>query len=337
MTFAEFQRTLAAGEVPPVVVLHGEEPYLASLGVELLRKSLLAPGSEAFDFVSLAGRETTAEAVAAQASTVPMMSPYRLTVVYDFDKMSPQQRTKLLDYLKLPAEGSCVALVSFERLSGRNKFERDALALSAVVECGRLSREALLTVARKMADERGVAIADDAMSVLVDWTNGELNRIAGELGKLSCYVGARGGSEATLDDVEFVVGARASGLRELAIAIAEGRSGEALALFEELVDAGADAPQLVSQLYGLWTYLWSVRVSRGGRPRGHPGSGAYLLSGVSDLRALAARRTSRDYARGIGSFYKADTDIRRGMPAEATVGLLVYELARGAPAEAAYA
>ncbi len=328
MTFAEFQKALAEGKTPPVVVLHGDEPYLARLGVDLLKATLLVPGSEAFDFVSLAGRETTAEAVAAQASTVPMLSPVRLTVVYDFEKMSPPQRSKLLDYLKSPVEGSCVALVSFERLSGRNKFEKDALGLPTVVECGRLSRELLLDVARKMAAERGLVIAEDALEVLVDWTDGKLNLIAGELSKLACFVAARGAAEAGLEDVEFVVGVRASGLRDLALSIAEGKPGASLSLLEELVDGGADPAQLVSQLYGLWTALWTVRAAGGRRPRGHPGSGAYLLSGLSNLTDLAARRTSRDYARGIGSFYKADTDIRRGMPAQATVGLLVYELAR---------
>jgi hypothetical protein len=45
------------------------------------------------------------------------------------------------------------------------------------------------------------------------------------------------------------------------------------------------------------------------------------------MTRLAARRTSREYARGIGRFYRADVDIRRGMPPGPTVGLLVYELA----------
>jgi len=186
----------------------------------------------------------------------------------------------------------------------------------------------LLDVARKMAAERGLVIAEDALEVLVDWTDGKLNLIAGELSKLACFVAARGAAEAGLEDVEFVVGVRASGLRDLALSIAEGKPGASLSLLEELVDGGADPAQLVSQLYGLWTALWTVRAAGGTRPRGHPGSGAYLLSGLSNLTDLAARRTSRDYARGIGSFYKADTDIRRGMPAQATVGLLVYELAR---------
>jgi len=316
---------LSSDDIPPVVLLHGEEPYLARLGVELLRKAVLAPGSEAFDFVSLAGRETTAEAVAAQASTVPMLSTRRLTVVYDFERMSPSERTKLLAYVRSPVERSCVALVSFERLSGKGKFERGVLDAAAVVDCGRLSRDVLLAVTRKMCDERGLSIEEAALDVLVDWTDGELQKIANEIGKLACYVREKGGVE--LRDVEFVVGTRASGLRDLARAIAMQDPGGALALFEELVDGGADAAQLVTQLYGAWTALWLMRAGGGRRARGGPGSGSYLLAGVGDLAEVSRGRTSREYASGVGSFYRADTDIRKGLDAETTVGLLVYELA----------
>jgi DNA polymerase III delta subunit len=257
---------------------------------------------------------------------VPMLSERRLTVVYDFESMNPSEKTKLLAYLKTPAEESCLALVSFERLAGKSKFERGVTAAAAVVECGRLSVDAVASVARRMGEERGLELADDALAVLVDWTDGELNRIANELGKLSCYV--RDKREATLADVEFIVGAKASGLRDLALAIAERRPGDALALLDELIDGGAEAAQLVTQLYGLWTMLWSMRAASGRGTRG--GSGAYLLSGVSNVASLAASRTSREYARGIEFFYKTDTDIRKGLSPEATVGLLVYELAGGA-------
>jgi len=330
MTFAEFQKALAGGDVPPVVLLHGEEPYLARLGVDLLRKSILAPGSEPFDFVSLAGRETTAEAVAAQASTVPMLSEKRLTVVYDFERMSPAERTKLLAYVRRPVESSCLALVSFERLSGKSKFERGVLDAAEVVDCGRLSSDVLLAVARRMGEERGLTIEDDALQVLADWTDGELCRMANELGKLACYV--RDSKNVRLEDVEAVVGARASGLRDLAVAIARGEPGRALSLLEELLDGGADAAQMVSQLYGVWTTLWSIRAARGRRSRGGRGLGSQLLSGLPDLAGVSRTRTSREYARGIGIFYRADTDIRRGIDAAATVGLLVYELASGCAA-----
>ncbi|MBD3348033.1 MAG: DNA polymerase III subunit delta [Candidatus Eisenbacteria bacterium] len=323
MTFRDFQELIAAGEAPPVVLMHGEEPYLARVGVDLLRKAVLAPGSEAFDFASLAGRETTAETIVSQATTAPMLSKKRLTVVYDVERMSPAERKRLLDYVKKPVESSCVALVSFERLSGKGKFERALLDSAAVVDCGRLSRDVLLSVARKMAEERGLAIEEEALLLVADWTEGELQKVANELGKLACY--ARESGSVGVPDVEAVVGARASSLRDLALAVAEGKPGEALALFEELVDEGANAAQLVTQLYGVWTMLWSIRAAGGGRGRGATGS--YLLSGVPDLAGLSRARTSRDYARGVGAFYRADTEIRRGLDAETTAGLLVYELA----------
>ncbi len=187
MTFAAFQKLLAGDELPPVLVFHGEEPFLASLGVDLLKKRLLTEGSEAFDFVSLTGRETTAEAIAAHAATVPMLSERRVTVVYEFEGLAPSQRTQLLVYARNPVPSSCVALVSFERITGKNKFEREILELAAPVDCGRPSDEQLTAIVRKMAEKRGRGIEDEAIEALVDWTDGKLNRIANELDKLSCF------------------------------------------------------------------------------------------------------------------------------------------------------
>jgi DNA polymerase III delta subunit len=328
MTFAEFQKALADDSLPPVLVFHGDEPFLASLGVDLLKERLLSPGSEAFDFVSLSGSETTAEAVAAHAATAPMLSERRVTVVYEFLGLAPSQRTQLLTYVRNPVPSACVALVSFERLTGKNKFERELLEEAEPVDCRRLSGERLAAVVKRMSEKRGRKIEDDAVSALVDWTDGRLNRIANELDKLDCF--AAEGSSIGLAEVETVVGARTSGLRDLAVAVAERRTGRALALLDELVDAGMSEAQLVSQLYGFWISLWLARTGGGGGSRGYA-TGSYdrLWSSRGELVELASGRTSRDYARGVGRFYRADVDIRRGMPPGPTVGLLVYELTAG--------
>lgn len=327
MTFAEFQKALAGGSLPPVLVFHGEEPFLAGLGVDLLKKHLLSPGSEAFDFVSLSGRETTAEAIAAHAATVPMLSEKRVTVVYEFLGLAPTQRTQLLAYVRKPVTSACVALVSFERLMGKNKFERELLDTAESVDCARVSGKQLVAIVKRMSEKRGREIEDEAVLALVDWTDGRLNRIANELDKLDCF--APEGSSIGLSEVETVVGARTSGLRDLALAIGERETGKALALLDELADGGMDEAQLVSRLYGFWIALWLARTGGGGR--GYTG-GSYdrLWSNRGELAELALGRTSREYARGVGRFYRADVDIRRGMPPRPTVGLLVYELTTGA-------
>lgn len=327
MTFAEFQRTMEKGDIPAVLVLHGEEPFLARLAVDLLKARVLTPGSEAFDFVSLSGSETTAEAIAAQTATAPMLSERRLTVVYEFERMNPSQKQKLLDYIGRPNNATCLVLVSFGRLSGSSKSERGLLARAQVVDCARPAGELLRSLVRGMGEERGARLDDDALSTLVDWTDGGLNRIANELDKLACF--AAGGRTIGLADVELVVGVRASGIRDLATAIASGDAGEALGLLSELIDGGIDEAQLVSQLYGFWIALWRTRLG-GGRSRARRG-GAFGRSfeGIPDVTRLASARTSREYARGVGRFYEADTEIRRGTPPGPVVGLLVYELAGG--------
>lgn len=327
MTFAEFQRTVASGSVPPVLLFHGGEPFLASLGVGLLKRRLITPGSEAFDFVSLTGRDATAEAIAAQASTAPMLSERRLTVVYEFDALTPSQRTKLLGYLEHPVRNACLALVSFEPLSRGTRFEREVLSRCAVVECGRVSGETLTALVTKMAEERSRRIDDQAVAALVHTTDGSLGRIANELDKLSCFVPPE--RAIGLADVEAAVGVRASGMQDLAIAVAERDLGGALVLVDELLDGGIDAAQVVSQLWNHWLALWVAR-GRAGRGGGGYGAGpSRAWDGVRDVDALARTRTSREYASGVRSFHRADVDIRRGIAGGPTVSGLLYELTRG--------
>jgi DNA polymerase III delta subunit len=178
-----------------------------------------------------------------------------------------------------------------------------------------------------MADERGRSIDDEATSVLIDWTDGKLNRIANELDKLACF--ATDGEAIGVGQIEEVVGAKASSLRDLAVAVAKRDPGESLVLLDELIDGGMDAAELVSKLYGYWVALWLARAGRQGR-RGH-GAWSYdrLWSDQPNLIELASRRTSKEYAAGVGRFYAADVAIRRGLPPRPTVGILVYELASG--------
>ncbi len=324
MTFAAFQKAVERRELAPVYLFHGDESYIARLGVAVLKRAVLTPGSEAFDFASLIGRETTAEAIVAQAGTVPMLSERRLTVVYEFDELAQAHRTKLLEYMKAPVKCSCLALISSKRLGSKNKFERGALESATVVECNRPDGEVLVALVERMASERGVSLAPDALLVLLDWTDGRLSRIGNELDKLAAYTEGR--PAVTVDDIEQVVGAKASGLRDLALSVAERRQGDALARLAELIEGGMDAAQVISQLYGCWMGLWMARIESGPR-RGGGWRPHHALLGVPDLRERALKRTSREYAGGVGLFYRADLDIRKGMPPEPTVGLLVYGLA----------
>ena len=317
MTFAEFQRAVRDDALPGVMLFHGEESFLARVGVRLLRKALVAPGSEAFDLSTFSGREATAEAVISHASTAPMLSARRLVVVYEVDRMSPSERTKLARSIDAVPDGVCLALVSYGRLGGRAAWERRLLDGAAVVDCGRPSRDVLAGLVARMAEDRGRTIDEPAASQLIDWTESDLSRISNELDKLAAY--AEPDRPITQQDIESVVGERASDFRDLAEAVGRRDLGRSLGLAGELVRGGMAPAQLVSQLYAFWLSLWETRAGGGGRSR----------AGVRNMRALAAERTSRDYARGVKSFLEADVGIRKGLEGEALLDVLVYELVKG--------
>ena len=317
MTFAEFQRLVRDDTIPSTLLFHGEEPFLTRVAVRLLKKSLITPGSEAFDLSTFSGREATAEAVISHASTVPMLSPRRLVVVYEFERMSPSERTRLSRSLDAVPDGACLALISFDRLGGRAAWERQMLDAAVVVDCGRPSRDVLGALVERMAEERNRSIDEPAASLLIDWTEGGLSRIASELDKLAAYVGDD--SAIALDDVRAVVGEGASHFTDLAEAVAGRDLGAALGLAGELVQTGVAPAQLVSQLYTFWLSLWQARA----------GAGIRASAGIADLGRLAGERTSREYARGVKSFLNADVGIRQGLDPSAVLDVLVYELVKG--------
>jgi DNA polymerase-3 subunit delta len=317
MSFAQFQRAVKADEIPRVILFHGEEPFLTRVGVRVLRRALITPGSEAFDLSSFSGREATAEAVISHASTAPMLSSRRLVIVYEPDNMSPSERTKLSRSLESVPDGVCLALVCYERLGGRSDFERRVLDAAVAVDCGKPSRDTLGELVGRMAEERGSSIDGEAASLLIDWTESDLSRIANELDKLVSFTGPD--RAVGLEDIEAVVGERASDFRDLALAVARRELGRSLGLAAELVRGGVAPAQLVSQLYTFWMSLWETRVGGGGRSR----------AGIGGMRELSAERTSREYARGVKSFLAADIGIRQGLEGEAVLDVLVYDLVRG--------
>jgi DNA polymerase-3 subunit delta len=323
MNFAQFRKTLSSGSLDPVLLFHGDEPFLARMGVDLLKRSVLTEGSEEFDFASFWGKEVDAETVAATASTVPMLSEKRLTVVYEVDQLRPQEKKKLLKFVQAPGDMCCLALVSFRRLTKRTTFERGLLAASRVVSCDALPPPEAQALVGEMATGLGKEIDGEAASLLVRWTDARLEDVANELDKLCSFVGDRNGI--TPDDVGQVVGVQASTLSDLTSAVAARDKSRALGLAVELLEGGLDAAQLVSQLFAHWMLLWRRRatvgrvVSAGGRSTGGVGQ-------RDRLDASAAARTSKEYASAIELFYRADRQIRLGRPPGPIVAMLVYEL-----------
>jgi DNA polymerase III subunit delta len=119
----------------------------------------------------------------------------------------PKERlTPLLDYLKAPDEGSCLILEAEGKLDKKRALYKALTHKSApvvVVEEERLKGAALTRYAQREASALGLKIADDALALLQEASEEELNQVRDGLQKIKLYVGER--VEVTREDVEALL------------------------------------------------------------------------------------------------------------------------------------
>ncbi len=102
---------------------------------------------------------------------------------------------------------------------------------------------------------------------------------------------------------------RASGVQDLALAVAERDLGRALVLADELLDGGIEAAQIVSQLWNHWIALWAAR-GRAGRGGGHGAAPSRAWDGV---RGVDDAREAQDVP-GVRERRAVVPPRRRGHP-----------------------
>jgi len=175
--------------VPLVALLHGPAPLLLDDALSVLSAAIFAePASGAFDREVLDGRETTAEAVARSAMTLPFLAPRRLVVVRHAEALAAGHHETLLAYLAAPSPSTCLLLLSAESLRADRVRKNDhwllrAVPASSVVELFPPRGQALERALQQRARLDGLEVADEAARMLVEFVGDDLGLLLGEVGK----------------------------------------------------------------------------------------------------------------------------------------------------------
>ena len=83
--FQQLKQDLKSGSLGSLYIFHGEEAYLRDYYLGEMKKRLLPPGMEAFNYHVIQGREFDLKELAQTVDCLPMMSQRTLIVVNDYD------------------------------------------------------------------------------------------------------------------------------------------------------------------------------------------------------------------------------------------------------------
>jgi len=219
--------------------------------------SVVEEGLEAFNVERLYGGEAKVDTLIDAAQTLPMMSPRRIVIVLEAEKLlTPKREGKAADeeqarleaFIATPPDHATVVFVCGP-LDMRRRVPKLLAKQAQVVDCGTIETEADadLWVKTRAARDK-INLEPGAVRALVERAGTDLIRLRAALERVALY--AMGQDKVTVDDVRQVVPAGPQVEEDFGIAnaIRNGDAREALRQLSASLDGGAVPFVLMGQL-----------------------------------------------------------------------------------------
>ena len=329
MDYAGFVRAADAGQVGPVTLLHGPEPFLLDDAMARLTRALF-PGRTELSLVreTLDARAAGAEGIVQAALTLPWLGDRRLVVARGADGLDARRPAR-----RSPRTRGAEP-VHRAGASGRLAAGRRALAAArAARRRGGAGPRAGRPRARRRGSARhaqavGYELRDDAATLLVELSGDDLTRLVGEVEK-AALAGGPENRRVTVAEIRAVVGEhRLRHVFDLTRALSARDAAAALALLESLLNAGEEPLAVLGMLTrearATWQAADALRAGRAPEEiarslRRPPAAATALLDRARTVSVAAA-------ARQLARCWDVERRLKLGGTARPELSLLVADL-----------
>lgn len=186
-------------------LFYGEEAYLQERYLELVKEGVLDPGTEAFNYHLLEGKEVSPELIEQTMDCLPMMAKGTLVVVKDWDvmKAGEEQRSKILEILgQIPPY--CTVVFYYQSLDFKalpSKYLTALKELLCLVQFPRQEQGILVDwIQRHFADLKQ-SISPPVALEMMFYCGDSMTVLAGEIEKVGAYAQ---GPQITKEDIVAV-------------------------------------------------------------------------------------------------------------------------------------
>ncbi|MCK5912982.1 MAG: DNA polymerase III subunit delta, partial [Desulfuromusa sp.] len=180
MNADELYRSLRSNQVPELIFLCGQEPYLIQRAARAIRQTVLPSGKDDFNDNQFYGKEATAELILEAAMTFPVFAEKRLVTVKDAHQLAASELEKLLPYLQNPVPDTCLLFIA-DKIDNRRKFFQQFKKWGALVEFKPLSDREIPQYVRNVLNQRDIEISADAVNLFCSMVGGNLHEVHTEL------------------------------------------------------------------------------------------------------------------------------------------------------------
>ena len=278
-------------------IFHGEEGFLRQHYLDQVKKLLVDPLTESFNYNKLTSENFDLQSFANAVESLPMMAENTFVWVDDIDifKLPEDDREKLAGILgDIP--DYCTVIFTFETVTWKpdKRFKKlwDVISKYAtVVEFGRQEQRDLIAwVGRHFAANKK-RIDTGLCNYLIDITGGSMTMLAGEISKICAYSGADTITKSDIDAVtEPVLDAVVFQMADL---LGEGKYGPALLKLQQLLKMQEEP---LAILGGIGKRFRQISAARTLLDNGKNSSDLQRICGMSDYPARLTMKTARNFS-----------------------------------------
>ena len=283
-------------------VFHGEEVFLLHHYLGQMKKLLLDPLTESFNFHRLNNETFDIRAFADAVENLPMMAEHTLVQVDDIDpfKMNEGDRGKMVEILS-DIPDYCTVVFTYITIPWKpdkrlKKLWEAIDGSGAVVEFFRQDQRDLIAWVTRHFSARKKRISTELCAYLIDITGGTMTALSGEIDKICAYSGADEIRKTDIDAVtEPVLDAVVFQMTDF---LSAGRYDQALNKLQQLLKMQQEPLAILGAVGGHFRRIGAARTLL---DSGRNSADLQKLCGLPDYPARktmeAARRFSAEFCK----------------------------------------
>ncbi|MBR2452436.1 MAG: DNA polymerase III subunit delta [Clostridia bacterium] len=248
MEIRDLDREISAGKIGRLYFFYGQEQFLLENKIKAIKKRIVEPDFEEFNFVKIEGKKITAREIENQVLSVPVMAERKMVVVSKsgiFGNAKAKDFAEVCELISSLPEYITLIFTEEEFDKKKEKNLDTVKKNGSVVKFDLLSPKQLEIWLEKMFEERGKTVLSKDISRMIEIVGQSMARLFNEFEKLVGFATDR--EKITAQDIESVVSKSLEArVFDLIDDIAEGRQKKVLEGLGLLRAAGENPATILS-------------------------------------------------------------------------------------------
>jgi len=297
MKYREFITELERGNVALAYLFEGEEGYLKKEALKRLKKKIISPDYEDFNYERFSGADSSVSQIIESVSTLPLKGKWRLVVVEEVDKLSEKNQKIVAEYLDNPVKTTCLVCLG-EKIDKRKKLYKDFLKKGKIVSFYSLYDGEIIDWVKKRVEGENKRISPPALFCIKERVGSARRDLNNSIERLLLYIHPRKVIEK--EDVEEVLGEGAGGgVFDLTKSIRERNLAGAISILAKLLERGEIPLRIHSLITREMRILLRIKEREG---RISSQEACTIIFGPRSYYPLFYTKIASDYIRAVRKF-----------------------------------